>query len=151
VARRVNEAWATKAARDQLLPLFLDTAAESDFDWGTFDCVLWLADWSIEAGAGDPAETYRGTYDSALGAHRIIAAAGGMIPLVGREFERLGWFRAETPAPGDIGVVSVLTTDGQREAGAIFTGAHWAVLAIDGLVFAAFQPLAVWRPPCLRP
>lgn len=115
------------------------------FVWGSLDCILLLADWSVELIGRDPAAPYRGRYRTALGASRIIAKAGGLVDLVAREFEPLGWRKTDKPSSGCIGVVEGMTADGPSLAGAICSGAQWACLSERGLLIAPFEPRQVWR------
>lgn len=133
------------------LPGFLDRAMRTPFAWGTFDCVLWLADWSVTRLGTDPAAAYRGRYSTALGAGRIVAEAGGLAQLIGREFRPRGWLDSEDLGPGDIGVIEVVTREGLRPTGALFTGRHWVTLAEGGLNALVTPALASWRPLCPRP
>lgn len=130
------------------LPAFLERMWRTPFAWGRFDCVLNQADWSVALGAGDPAAAYRGRYSTLRGAQRIILAAGGLIPLIAREFEPLGWVRDDTPRPGSIGVVQIPSEQGLAEAGGLFLGDRWAVLGLQGVAVGGFEPVAVWGCPC---
>lgn len=130
---------------------FLARSLAKPFVWGSFDCILFLADWSIERLGTDPADAYRGRYRTPLGAQRIIRKAGGLVALIEREFRPCGWGQSDDLGPGDIGVVEVETPSGKQPAGAIFTGSHWCVLGQHGLIATACHPLASWRPACLKP
>lgn len=49
----------------------IEKAREMRFEWGVFDCALYVCD-CIQAITGvDPAESYRGTYNDEAGAARI--------------------------------------------------------------------------------
>lgn len=128
---------------------FLDEAIRRPFVWGTFDCILFLADWSVDRLGTDPARKYRGAYHNPFGAERIIRKAGSLVALVDREFGAVGWEQSDDLGPGDIGVIEAETTAGQAPCGAIFTGSHWAFLTLGGLTLAQCPPLASWRPKCL--
>jgi len=45
---------------------------ETPFEWGQNDCCLWAADAILAQTGEDPAEKYRGTYSSELGAFRAM-------------------------------------------------------------------------------
>jgi hypothetical protein len=130
---------------------FLEQARRTPFAWGQFDCILFLAGWSREIGAGDPGEVWRGRYATMRGAQRIIRQAGGLAELVEREFAPFGWRWVESAGAGDIGIVETVTIHGLAHTGGICLGDRWAALGPRGLVVAACQPLAVWRSPCLKP
>lgn len=61
---------------EQALFKFTASRLTTPYQWGATDCVLFGAD-CVEVMTGeDLAAEYRGTYDDALGAARIIARAG---------------------------------------------------------------------------
>jgi hypothetical protein len=51
---------------------------EAPFVWGENDCVLFAADAVLAITGGDLAAQHRGTYDSALGAARLLKELGGI-------------------------------------------------------------------------
>lgn len=58
------------------LAVYLDRVAEEPFKWGTHDCALFAAD-CVRAQTGvDPAEAYRGTYNSGRGAAEALQEHG---------------------------------------------------------------------------
>ena len=128
---------------------FLDRAFQTPFAWGKFDCILFLADWSGEIGAGDPAAAHRGRYSGEIGARRIIRRAGTLESLVGLNFEPLGWTRTEVSRSGAVARVQAVNEAGPLQVGALRAGDRWAVLAKTGLLFADFTPLAIWEHPWL--
>lgn len=130
----------------QQLPAFLDRTWRTPFAWGKLDCILFLADWSIERLATDPAAAYRGRYSTAAGAERIIRRAGGLTALVDLEFGAAGWAPVEAAAPGDIGVVHALTSSGPNLTGALFSGDRWVGLKPGGLIAGPATPAQVWSP-----
>lgn len=129
---------------------FVENMRRADFVWGRFDCILNLADWSFEIGQGDPAGAFRGRYGTPMGASRIIKKAGGLIALVKREFERVGWAPVPHQQAGDIGVVVMIAEKGPAEVGAICLGDRWAVLGMSGVIVGQFEPTAIWRSSCLK-
>lgn len=133
------------------LARFLNAAADKPFVWGKFDCLLWLADW-VEARTGnDPAAELRGTYDTLLGAARIVKGAGGMTRLVQRQLEPLRVRRASVPQRGDIAIVSVAGVGGENFgnlAGAILLGGTAALICQTGIVLPRWDDVpivAAWR------
>lgn len=72
------------------LELMIDAAEREPFAFGAADCGPNWAGRAIEAVLGtDPAARFRGTYDSAAGALRVMrdAGAGDLAELVGRLLE----------------------------------------------------------------
>ena len=57
---------------------WVERAARTPFKWGEMDCVLMAAD-AVKALHGyDPAEGFRGTYHTPIGAYRVIRRLGGL-------------------------------------------------------------------------
>jgi hypothetical protein len=89
------------------LTKFLNRAAATPFEWGRFDCLLWLADWIMSQRNVDPASDLRGTYSTMLGAAKIVRDRGGMVRLIDGRVERHGIKRSPVIKRGDVAVVSV--------------------------------------------
>lgn len=117
------------------------------FAWGSHDCLLLAADWCREHTGLDPAERYRGRYRTELGARRLLARAGGLLPLVETEMAHHGLAAAEAPRAGDVGVVMAVTRRGLEPVGAIFDGRLWTMLGLGGLVAGEFPLRKSWRLP----
>jgi len=98
------------------------------------------AQWAIDNGLSDPMANWRGAYDTEESALALIEEAGGLAQLF-----RIGMESAGIPERhgglqiGDIGVLLV----GDQEAGAIFTGKRWALVAARGLAVASVEIEAV--------
>lgn len=98
------------------------------------------AQWAIDNGRADPMAQWRGAYDTEEGALVLIRDAGGL-----NELFRCGMAsagipeRRGDPQVGDIGVLHA----GDTQAGAIFTGKRWAMVAQRGLAVASVEPEAV--------
>jgi hypothetical protein len=101
--------------------------------------VLFACDW-VRAHAGrDPAGPWRG-YGSKRAAARIVARAGGMVPLVSGGMARAGIPETSDPLPGDIGLID-------REEGlmmAIMTPLGWAVKTPSGIACVEAAPVKAW-------
>lgn len=69
------------------------------------DCTLFLANWAMTFGYGDPG-VYRGTYSTREESEAIIARAGGLCPLIGSALVNIGWRPANDLCDGNIAVVS---------------------------------------------
>lgn len=126
------------------LAAFLAKAQRTRFELGSFDCLLWLADWIAANHGLDPAAHLRGTYNSPLGYMRYVRKAGGVAPLVASCVEPM-LKRVGKPQPGDIGIVHAVTTDGFADVGAIRTARGWASLSPTGLLVGEAQATAAWR------
>lgn len=111
---------------------------------GSVDCLLALADWTVACGYPDPVAHLRGAYDSEDGFQAIIAAHGGVVPLVGDCCSRIGLTRADRPAIGSVGVIGSWT-DIQRQFGAIFDGKGWRVRFKDAYPRLSARPLQIWK------
>lgn len=117
---------------------YLAEAARKRHVYGVHDCCTFPADWCMLNGWPDPMADWRDGYIDAS------AAEDGLLPLFAS-----GMFGAGIPATkdfieGDVGVVGILG----QEAGAIFTGRRWALIAPRGLAFASLEPASVlkaWR------
>lgn len=115
---------------------------------GEWDCATFPADWAVACGWPDPMARWRGTYSCEEEAISLIAEHGSLAAMFG-----VGCAKAGIPVVdadndwrgGDVGVLTVLG----HEAGAIFTGKRWALVAPRGLAFASIDPADVchvWRP-----
>lgn len=96
------------------------------FAWGTHDCCLWAADAVLALTGTDPAAGLRGRYSQVQGAHRLLAAHGGLRGVVQRHCPAL-------PTPhqaweGDVGLVHV-----DRPMLAVRVADVWLCAATRGL------------------
>ncbi len=85
ISRKSN--WPTRLA------LFIEEKRDQPFKWGENDCCLFFCDWISILTENDPASHLglRGTYDSALGAIRILEGLGGVEVLAQKVAEERGW------------------------------------------------------------
>jgi hypothetical protein len=127
------------------LSAFLARASRTPFAWGVHDCCLWLGDWLVARGHPDPVAAFRGRYSTPLGAHRLAKAHGGVAGIVAAQAEAAGLLRTPCAQAGDVGVVRVVTPQGEEPAGGLCTGPRWAVLGVTGLIVAPMPLLAAWR------
>lgn len=103
------------------------------------------AAWVIRNGFADPMALWRGRYTTEDGGRELIDAAGGLQFM----FER-GLRDAGVPAIGgdpQAGDVAVLELLGEQ-AGAVYTGERWALVADRGLAFVGVRPevvVQIWR------
>lgn len=121
-------------------------AANNALPWnpGTVDCCIVLADWAVWLCHPDPAPHLRGTYDSDDGFRRIIAEAGGAVPVVKRCIDNIDGNLISEPQLGAVGVIgSPHNLD--RQWGAIFDGKRWQVRFSEGFGPMTARPLAIWK------
>ncbi len=67
---------------------FILSRQNEPFAWGKNDCCLFGADWLVVLLGYDTAQAYRGAYDSALGAARVLEQHGGIESIVDTHFPR---------------------------------------------------------------
>lgn len=114
-----------------LLDAFIEARRERSFAWGTQDCCMFAADAVREITGLDPAAEFRGRYDSALGAIRLLWDRGGVEGVVVAAAKAHG-FAEISPAfarRGDL----VLGDFGHDVAAGICLGAHVAFPGPNGL------------------
>lgn len=119
------------------LGTFLQEVAHRRREIGVWDCCTFLAAWLMWRGLPDPMDGFRGTYSIDDEAVDLVGVFSDVLAMAG--LPEVNDYRE-----GDIGVVSVLGA----QAGAIFTGKRWALVADRGLAFASLEPecvLKVWR------
>lgn len=115
---------------------FLRDAAHRRREAGVWDCCTFPAAWAIEGGYPDPMAAWRGAYASETEAEQLIAEAGDLAALYARGMAEAGVPEAEgDPQPGDIGIVQLLG----EQAGAVYTGKRWALVADRGMAFASID------------
>jgi hypothetical protein len=111
------------------------------------DCTTFCASWAENLTGIDPARDLRGTYATAVRAHRIIANAGGIVPFYAAKLEPLGFERVHDKEDGDIAIIEAFVgMDGEvRQIGGIAFGPLWAALAPSGVAAKPAQQIASWR------
>ena len=125
------------------LPDYLSHAARRPFEYGRFDCLLYLADWVKARHGFDPAAQWRGRYDTAEAAQSLIETYDGLYGLVAAGLEGHIDPRQGPARPGDIAIV--MPGRGHVPCGAILGGIGWAVLnRTGGLWFGPHKPLKIW-------
>ncbi len=75
----------------------------TDFERGSRDCLLSIADYVLLRDGVDHGAKYRGTYDDATGANEWIAREGGAVAMI----DASGLSRVSKPHYGNIVVVRV--------------------------------------------
>lgn len=131
------------------LTAHVDAAHEATRFWGVADCFLWPADWVVICGHADPAAEERGAYDSALGAARLVAAAGGVAALWAARAARSGLEPVARARLGDVGLLEVpadMPGELSRLIGAVHLGrGHWGVSTPRGVRTGRWRAVNVWR------
>lgn len=131
------------AVHVSVLEAFLEQQLMRAFVWGKADCCLMLADWMVANGRDDPASLLRGTYDSEDGCHQVVEAAGGIVTLVGGCAASAGLIRVSEAVLGDVGVIGAHEAR-DRQWGAIFDGASWAVRWSNDILRLKARPLVIY-------
>lgn len=108
------------------------------FAWGRHDCCLWAADAVLALTGHDPAAAWRGRYDDAAGAGRLVRRLGGVCAIaqraLGDPIEHPMLARA-----GDVGVTS-------SGALVVCIGEWWTVPSARGLgLLPLADALDAWR------
>lgn len=103
---------------------------------GKWDCCCFPAAWALANGWPDPMARWRGAYSTEAEAELLIGEAGGLLALFRTGMGDAGIPEAEAPSLGCIGVICV----GDEEAGAIYTGKRWALVAEKRLVYVSVEP-----------
>lgn len=112
----------------------------SDFERGSRDCLLSIADYVLLRDGVDHGAKYRGAYDDATGADALIARDGGARAMI----DASGLSRVSESARGDIVLVRV----GREEIAGICTGDGVAFRRARGVAEIAIKMLkvvAIWR------
>lgn len=117
---------------------YLAEAARKKHVYGVHDCCTFPADWAVLNGWPDPMAEWR------LGYINAAPANDGLFPLFAAGMDGVGIPRTSQVIEGDIGAVTIFG----HEAGAIFTGRRWALVAPRGMAFTTADPSivrAAWR------
>lgn len=120
--------------RQRLADLLAQRQAQP-FAWGRHDCVLWAADCVAATTGRDHAAGWRGSYDDAAGAARLLRRLGGLAALgamAGHEIAPMG------AGLGDVGLVE----HDSRELLAVCFGTVWLAPSAQGM---AAMPLDAAR------
>ena len=123
-----------------LLHAFIDEKRKVPFEWSKNDCATFAADWVAILTGVDHAANLRGTYSSALGAARILDAAGGLEGIVARTgFKEVGPTYAQR---GDL----VVFDDENGPTLGVCIGKHSAFAHADGVAFRlTLECRRAWR------
>lgn len=130
------------------LDAYLDAALAKRWRWGGMDCCFFAGDWVVGATGRDPLGPYRGLYDTALSARRIIMARGGLAHMVAETMMRHDFKEVGEAEHGDVGVMrvpSIGETAVAHAAVVIRSGPWWMARTLDGVVGLDAKADRVWR------
>lgn len=121
---------------------FLRVSAARRREPGVWDCCTFPAEWALANGWADPMAAWRGRYASEAEALDHIADGGSLADLFAGGMAAVGIPEASGPyEPGDIGVVQMFG----EQAGAVYTGKRWALVANRGMAFASLDSESIVR------
>lgn len=127
---------------------YLDAALAERWHWGGMDCCFFGGNWIAQATGRDPIASYRGTYDTALGARRLIMARGGLVKMVAAAMLDCGFAETTEADHGDVGVLKVDHCGPHAVAHAalvIRNGPWWMARSLDGIIGLHAAPIKAWR------
>jgi hypothetical protein len=132
-----------------LLSEYLAATLKSPWRWGSTDCTIWVADWIYARTGIDPADKYRGTYANADECRALIQREGGFMPLVGMLMDEAGFDRTQSPADGDVGIISVpVNEQAMPVVGAIFairSADLWVARGLHGIRAEPWPFVTAWK------
>lgn len=120
-------------------------SAQPVWDYLQHDCSRWLDRYLRMLGRASPMEAIGIQYGSEREAKVVIGRGGGLLALWSAGLEAIGLEEVETPALGDVAILSVPTDDGEDQTCGIWTGKRWASVHRTGTAFGIGEPLKVWR------
>ena len=119
-------------------PLWRRTA----FVWGETDCIMATCNHIRDVTGIDPAEPWRGSYDSEDAARALFEPWGGVLGLFDHGMTRAGFKRAVAPAFG----LPVVCDFGGHEIAGVYIGPITAFMAAEkGCVETRAKVLGVWQ------
>lgn len=137
--------------KDDTLAAWLDQAVDTPWAWGSHDCTIWPANWVRACGSPDPAEAWRGRYRTAIGAARLVNAAGGMAELFTAGAAAARLHRTQRIIAGDVGLIELPARAkgpmGVAVGAICIGGGEWAVVRSGGLWLGRARVTAAWRTP----
>lgn len=114
---------------------------DKPFVWGEHDCVLWAANTVLAITGFDPAEGFRDSYSTALGAAKLLKDFGGMEALVTTKLER----EPVAPAFANVGDV-LIVLQGEDPMLAVCNGETMLAPGALGLVaLPTLSALKAWK------
>lgn len=136
----------TKAVRFHDWPTRLHAAIESrratPFKWGSNDCCMFAADVVLAITGADIAAQFRGKYDDALGAARVLRETGGISGAVEAAAAEHGFACLPSVAYAQRGDLIELDTEPNGDAGGPALG-----VCVGSMVAGAGEAGTVFVPP----
>lgn len=119
---------------------FAAARASMAFEWGKNDCCLFTVDCVLAMTGIDHGADFRGRYDTALQAERIVRQHGGV-----RELAIEAWGEPVSPLMAGVGDVVLVNNEG-RELLAICNGTSAIGPGPDGTAVLGMESaLAAWK------
>lgn len=106
---------------------------------GETDCALFVADCCVAIAVQDPADVYRGQYDSELGAKKALLRFGSYESALSRKFSEID------PRMAQRGDAVTFEYDGVKTVGILWAGKIATVTEDEGLVMITAKIDAAWR------
>ena len=130
----------------EALAAYIERKRAEPFAWGVNDCCLFGCDWIQLCTGLDPAQSFRGTYDSAISGVRALEKCGGLVGTIQTHMEPLGFAAIGQghASRGDI----VVRDCGNGDTMGIVLGTVGAFVGKNGINFAALNDGAesfFWR------
>ena len=134
------------------LAAVIDSARETPFQWGTHDCCLFVCNCIAAIFEIDPAENFRGRYDTRTGAYKRMsefvgggAGAGDLVEATAKRICRHYGASVVPPATAGRGDVVLLNDAHGDMLGIVWSGAIY-VVAEDGLTTRPLSAIErAWR------
>lgn len=123
----------------QKLSNYLKECQNASFVWGELDCCLFAANCAVLVCNKDPAQPYRGTYSSELGAKKaLLLNHKSFAKAFGATFEEI------PPSLAQRGDIVMFSGELGETAGVMWAGRIWA-MSRTGLVVVNSPILQAWR------
>lgn len=135
------------------VPTFLREAGGRAFEYGTWDCGRYIAEWVRRCGHDEPGAEFIGQYSTAIGLAKLLKRSGGIVAHFDQCLTAVDVKRTDQPKRGDVALVTIAEELGGQAgcdflAGAIVLDGTAAILEQRGLMVLslASTPIKVaWR------
>lgn len=128
-----NKNWAMRLGE------YIKNNANTPFTWGRYDCCLFVADCCVEVCGVDPAESYRGTYKTELGAKRAIKKNHGTLE---NAFD--SYFKRRELSHVQRGDICTFMNEEGKAAAVFFAGDWWSTTE-GGVKRVECDPIVAWE------
>lgn len=134
----------------QSLKMYLESASAVKWQWGSHDCCTFGSGWVRLQTGIDPLAEFRGAYNSAAQASRLIAANGGMRNMVADRLPAgYGLLQSSSNPPEDGDIALLAVKSGRLGVGwavLLQYAGWWAGLSADrGVRYTRATPTDFWR------